>query len=94
MEEQYIKLLKKISNEGHERMTRNGTVQSLFGAHLECDLSDGFPLLTTKKMYWKGIVEELAWFLRGSTNVKEFRKKQLRRRTCLWLPMATFRRSI
>lgn len=71
MEEQYIKLLKKISNEGHERMTRNGTVQSLFGAHLECDLSDGFPLLTTKKMYWKGIVEELAWFLRGSTNVKE-----------------------
>ncbi len=71
MEEQYIELLKRITTEGHERMTRNGLVNSIFGAHLECDLAHGFPLLTTKKMFWKGIVEELAWFLRGSTDVKE-----------------------
>lgn len=59
------------------RPTRNGNVKSMFGAHLECDLSDGFPLLTTKNMFWKGIVEELAWFLRGSTDVKELRNKKV-----------------
>jgi len=77
MEEQYIELLKHIVQHGRTRQTRNGTVKSIFGATLECDLADGFPLLTTKKMFWRGIVEELSWFLRGSTNVQELREKKI-----------------
>ena len=70
----YLDLLKKIIMKGDSRTGRNGQVFSLFGATLEHDLSEGFPLLTTKRMFWKGIVEELAWFLRGSTDVKELHK--------------------
>ena len=43
---------------------------SVFGLQFRHDMSEGFPLLTTKKMYWKGIVTELLWFLRGDTNIK------------------------
>jgi len=77
MEQQYLALMKRILETGHERKGRNGTVKSVFGASLECDLRDGFPLLTTKKMFWKGIVAELAWFLRGSTNVDELRSQKV-----------------
>lgn len=77
MESQYIDLLHHILRHGRERETRNGVVKSMFGATLECDLADGFPLLTTKKMFWRGIVEELSWFLRGSTNVQELRDKKV-----------------
>lgn len=67
----YIKLLHDVFEYGTERDTRSGRVLSMFGHHIEFNLRDGFPLLTTKKMFFKGIVTELAWFLRGSTNVKE-----------------------
>lgn len=67
----YIKLLHSVFEYGRERETRSGDVISIFGHHLEFNLRDGFPLLTTKKMFFKGIVSELAWFLRGGTNVKE-----------------------
>lgn len=77
MEQQYLKLLERVLNSKNERIGRNGRVKSVFGASLECDLADGFPLLTTKKMFWKGIVEELAWFLRASTNVEELRSKKV-----------------
>ena len=77
MEEQYLELMRSVLDSPNERKGRNGTVKSMFGASLECDLKDGFPLLTTKKMFWKGIVEELAWFLRGSTNVEELRDKKV-----------------
>jgi len=77
MEQEYLNLLSSILRCGSERNTRNGKVLSMFGASLECDLNDGFPLLTTKKMFWKGIVEELAWFLRGSTDVEELRTKRV-----------------
>jgi len=77
MESQYIDLLQHILHHGKKRQTRNGTVKSIFGAALECDLADGFPLLTTKKMFWRGIVEELSWFLRGSTDVQELREKNV-----------------
>ena len=60
-----------IFEHGTERDTRSGQVLSMFGHHIEFNLKDGFPLLTTKKMFFKGIVTELAWFLRGSTNVRE-----------------------
>ena len=77
MEAQYLELVKRVLNEGHARQGRNGTVKSVFGASLACDLADGFPLLTTKKMFWRGIVEELAWFCRGSTNVQELRDRRV-----------------
>ena len=77
MEQQYLNLVSDIIQNGNYRTTRNGGVISKFGAHLECDLSNGFPLLTSKKMFWRGIVEELCWFLRGSTNVNELREKSV-----------------
>lgn len=77
MECQYLDLVQRILATGQTRETRNGKVRSLFGAHISHDLSSGFPLLTTKKMFWRGIAEELAWFLRGSTNVQELRDKKV-----------------
>ena len=68
---QYIELLHSIFQYGQRRTTRNATTLSIFGVTLHMDLSKGFPLLTTKKMFFKGVVTELAWFLRGSTDVTE-----------------------
>ena len=73
---QYLKLLKEILEKGNRRKTRNGITRSLFGKTLKFDLSEGFPLLTTKKMYFKGIFEKLIWFLKGSTNAIELAKKK------------------
>jgi len=77
MENQYLNLLHTLLTKGERRETRSGTVYSSFGHKLSFDLSQYFPLLTTKKMFFKGIVEELAWFLRGSTNVQELRDKKV-----------------
>ena len=70
---QYLKLLQEIKEQGTykpaARENMPGT-QSLFGYQFKHNLSEGFPLLTTKKMYWKGVVVELLWFLRGDTNIK------------------------
>lgn len=74
MELQYLSLLQECLN-APERTTRNSITHSIFGKRLVHDFKDGFPLLTTKKMFLKGIVEELAWFLRGSTDVNELRNK-------------------
>ena len=70
-------LVERVLETKTERVGRNGWTKSVFGASLECDFADGFPLLTTKKMFWRGIVEELAWFLRGSTDVQELRDKKV-----------------
>lgn len=77
MEHQYLNLLHNLLTKGERRDTRSGTVYSSFGHHLEFDLTKGFPLLTTKKMFFRGIVEELSWFLRGSTDVTELRDKKV-----------------
>ncbi len=70
-EQQYLNLLKDILKNGKYKddRTKTGT-RSLFGRQLRYDLSDGFPLLTTKKMFLKGIIYELLWFLRGESNIK------------------------
>ncbi|MCL4354457.1 thymidylate synthase [Patescibacteria group bacterium] len=70
-EEQYLELLKDILKNGKYKddRTKTGT-KSLFGRQLRYDLSEGFPLLTTKKMFLKGIIYELLWFLRGESNIK------------------------
>ena len=71
LDEQYIDLLEYILGNGIEKKDRTGTgTLSVFGLQFRHDMQSGFPLLTTKKMYWKGIVTELLWFLRGDTNIK------------------------
>ena len=68
---EYQKLLQEIIHFGVKKEDRTGTgTISLFGKQIRHKMSDGFPLLTTKKMYFKGIVTELLWFLRGDTNIK------------------------
>ena len=66
----YQSLLQDILDNGVKKQTRNGEVISVFGRQIRHKMSDGFPLLTTKKMHWKSIVTELLWFLRGDTNIK------------------------
>ena len=71
IEHQYLNLLQDILDNGVEKQDRTGTgTISVFGRQIRHNMSEGFPLLTTKKMYWKGIVTELLWFLRGDTNIK------------------------
>jgi thymidylate synthase len=71
MDKQYIALLEYILGNGVEKKDRTGTgTLSVFGTQIRHKMSDGFPLLTTKKMYFKGIVTELLWFLRGDTSIK------------------------
>ena len=70
LDRQYQDLLFKLIADGSVKETRNGKTISVFGQQIRHKMSEGFPLLTTKKMYWKGIVTELLWFLRGDTNIK------------------------
>lgn len=71
LDKQYQALLQDILDNGVKKEDRTGTgTLSVFGRQIRHDMSNGFPLLTTKKMYWKGIVTELLWFLRGDTNIK------------------------
>ena len=66
----YQNLLKDILENGVKKETRNGGTISVFGRQIRHKMSEGFPLLTTKKMPWKSIVTELLWFLQGNTNIK------------------------
>src|SRR3954470_382251 len=67
----YLKLLSDIIETGTDKGDRTGTgTRSLFGYQMRFDLSQGFPLLTTKKLHIKSIVYELLWFIRGETNVR------------------------
>ncbi len=71
-EYQYLNLLREALEKGVRKVDRGTGVASysLFGRQIRFDLSVGFPLITTKKVYWKGVLHELYWFLSGQTNIK------------------------
>src|SRR3989338_6732649 len=69
--EQYLALIRNIMEKGKEKEDRTGVgTKSIFGYQMRFDLSKGFPLLTTKKVYLRGIIHELLWFLTGNTNIR------------------------
>jgi len=76
-EYQYLELVKEIIENGNAKEDRTGTgTRSVFGRQLRFSLLNGkFPLLTTKKVFWKGVVEELLWFIKGNTNANELAKR-------------------
>jgi dihydrofolate reductase/thymidylate synthase len=78
-EYQYLRMLKNIIKNGHQKEDRTGVgTKSLFGQMMRFDLSTTFPLLTTKDVFWRGVVEELLWFIAGDTNGKHLSEKKVR----------------
>lgn len=77
--EQYLTLCKHVLEHGEKRedRTNTGTI-SVFGYQMRMDLQKGFPLLTTKKVYFRGIVEELLWIIKGQTNIQPLVQKNVR----------------
>lgn len=74
---EYLQLLDKILTTGEYRKTRNANTYSIFGEKLVFDMKNGFPLLTSKEMFHRGILEELLFFLRGDTNTKKLEDKKV-----------------
>ena len=70
VDKQYLDLLKDILENGSIKETRSGNVRSVFGRTMRFNLSEGLPILTTKKVFTKGVIHELLWFLKGETNIK------------------------
>ena len=70
VDEQYLNLVNKIIKEGVVKHTRAGDTRSIFGVQMRFNLQEGLPMLTTKKMFARGVIHELLWFLKGDTNIK------------------------
>ena len=77
--QQYLNLLRHVMDRGVDRMDRTGTgTRGVFGHQMRFDLSEGFPMVTTKKLHKKSIVHELIWFLAGDTNIKYLQDNKVR----------------
>eukprot|EP00906_Rhabdomonas_costata_P029163 RCo041175 len=78
-EQQYLDLLGRILRQGTVKEDRTGVgTRSVFGAQMRFSLRDGlFPLLTSKRVFWRGVAEELLWFIRGDTNAKHLQEKDI-----------------
>lgn len=75
---QYLELIDRILEHGQVREDRTGTgTVGVFGHQMRFDLADGFPLVTTKRVFLRGIIEELLWFLRGETNIQSLLDKDV-----------------
>lgn len=70
VDNQYLNLVNEIIEHGEVKDTRAGKTRSLFGKQLRFNLKEGLPMLTTKKMFSKGVIHELLWFIKGDTNIK------------------------
>src|SRR2546423_10837145 len=71
----YLDLVRRVLNEGEPRQDRTGVgTRSLFGHQLRFDLAAGFPLLTSRKIHLRSVIQELLWFIRGETNVRYLRE--------------------
>lgn len=77
-EQTYLDLLEDVLRGGEDREDRTGVgTRSIFGAQMRFDLREGFPALTTKRLYWHGVVTELLWFLAGETNIKPLQDRKV-----------------
>ena len=70
VDSQYFDLLRDIIDNGIVKNTRSGWVRTIFGKQMRFSMKDGLPILTTKKIFTKGVIHELLWFLKGDTNIK------------------------
>lgn len=78
-EYQYLKLVEELLTKGSKRQDRTGVgTLSKFGVQMRFNLNEHFPLLTTKKVFWRAIVEELLWFIKGDTNTKHLEEKGIK----------------
>ncbi|XP_033751747.1 thymidylate synthase-like [Pecten maximus] len=78
-EEHYLDAIQQILDNGTRKSNRTGTdALSIFGMQMRYNLREDFPLLTTKKVFWRGVAEELIWFIQGCTNGNKLKEKKIR----------------
>lgn len=78
-EQQYLELLRELTENGDERVDRTGVgTKAIFGYEMRFNLGDGFPLFTTKKVFWKTAFKEMLWMLSGGSNIRELLQQNVR----------------